>query len=1171
MIERILVFFLLLTPSLYSRTYQLELEKNVWNLVGVNGFHVPSNNTVPVVGWTQLRETADDDGNTTWDKIDQTTNNTVGTPDIGSYTYSTLGIQIDKESNEELDTVVINYNSRVKNRSLSLFTMFVATKGEGNKADLKLKFQSNYEDEIFYITINNSTTNSYEGMFSKKYTRENPLFLKKMKASNSDAIKNIINVFDMNLSDNNLSNLSNLDINNDTVLNSDTGGRQLIENDDNITIYKWQPDTTGNGINGRWNIYSSNNTPSTNDFTEFEAGQAYWIKTDTNKNDPVGLLLGEGDINSTTYQDKVYNGWNLLSFDESTVRHISSGVFIKGEDYNNSGLIIRDSFQSKKIVIPKQISDSEYNVSAYINNTAAIGDLNGSMSWNIRSYPSLDSSGNRGITILSDEKFEINSTVTSYVTQTLGKQTLQLNDTNVSIDGISEKQNFYETRIDEFILGMRINETIFNYTGGLNNHQSKLIINFPSVRSNSYEIDLKTLTTPEDLLSVVETSISGNGQSLLIDQNFSGEYDTLVIGGKSKFYVRDGGAIKIYDYKVTGTSTDISLDWNSGYQGITSNGTLNDLVTQINALGGTSNIYAFVVNEDENRIMLMSSEHKSFQIKEKGNTEQFTIVNLDDEENVSVRGTFSDITSGIELANAELKSFDVEKTGTNWDITASSLKDRTTDVGVPDYATVIKKDLRHTPIWAPDYPVGGPLTELRDLRNTPSKVRSIISGVTREDSTVFWRQADATVSPTEWKNNQESFNLYKLHKKRGYWVYMEQDAGVSSNPLSITQPEYAKTITRTFNNIFTGGNNSISEVDNNQIILAEVDITGFDSEIVDSEAGQLADNVQMNVGGEIIPMLKDGYTTTYIAEINDYLFPEVSEGVYPKSQAGIIITAIDGKGNKREETIYLDNIKPEPPEYHFEDNNSDNGNGYFGGIRVKVEDNVTLQIFDGNLSDYVSNSSKLIRNSENLIIPTGFNELYHHINPLDGSYVSYGTTSKPYYDLRLITYKSNELWSNMRKVNFAPVYKSTHILENNESNESADLYPVAFDSTGQNPAEFSLGGGIWGNSGVELNTTDGDLNIDENITLAMSYQPISGATFDAALADDVFFDDNTSQTGYVGRMRYNQLYRGKVFYIYSYEREQLYYQVFPSGNRSDVNPLELIPIDTNQSFYKPQI
>lgn len=1166
MFKKLLFIFLSLNTIVLAETYQKELRKNMWNLIGVNGYHIPSKNAIPVVGWTQIKDTAEEDNNITWDMIDETTQNSVLTTDIGDKLYSTLGLFIEKESNPDLSTVIINYEKKNKDANKTFLSMFVSSGGYGRKADIKIIFQSDYENESFYLSFNDSTSQSFNGTFSSLNTRENPLFMNKYKVDSTNAIKKIIKTIDMDLSDNNLSNLDNLDVNIDTLNYEDTGGRQRTTSDDNLTVYRWQ----NNSLGQKWNTYFSNNPSSLNDFDEFEAGNAYWVKLDSNTDKSVGLLLGTGDINATTYVDDVTSrneGWNLLSFDESYIRYISSGVFIDNSEYNGSGLIIRDSYRNSTVVVPSYLSGSDINVSAYINNTISIGDKNGSFSWSLRAFPALNKNGNNGLILISDENFEVNASTTSYTTMSLDGDTLRAPTITETIAGVSEEQSMYQTRVDEYIIALELNKEIFD--SGLSNHQTSFTFNEPSVINGDRKIDLSTASSYQDVLTLVSGGITG---SYLIDQNISGKYNTLLLASDDKFYVRDTSIVKIYDFNDSYSSSDFILKYGASSATITGTGALSDIVAQINLISGGTGISSFVINEEKKRIMLMSKDEKSFFIKEKGEQEQFIQIELINESNLSKFGAISDVIYGTELARAKIIEINESELGNNWLIEDSNIIDRSSLTGVPYKTVSARKDLSYTPTWVQDFPIDSPLEKLKDLNGTGARVNYILSGVTREDGTIYWRQADTTMDTNRWKLEEERFNLFKTHEDRGYWVYLDYSASVVANPITINEPIFSNTIVRSFNNYFDGNSssNTVSEIRNEVTSYMSLTISGTD--FIVGEPGENSENVQAHIDGEVVPLIKNGSSLTYLGELSDNEFSSLKEEEEPSLKSAMILVVTDGKGNRKEKTVTFDNVKITPPEYYFEDNNTDSGQGYFGGLKFIVDNNITLRIYDGNLSDYYSNDSLLIKDPETITLPNGFSSTSHHVNPLDGTYISYGTSSKPFYDLRIVGYTDNELWSNMRRVYYAPVYKSTHIIETDESNQSADgndTLPIAFNSLGQSPAKYT-NGGTWTDSGVELAAYDGDYT-DSNTTLSMSYSPVVGAKFDSGLATEVYFDDNRSATGFVGRIRYSPLYAGDIFYIFSTDTNTTYYQEFPSSNVTSNDPLELIPIDSNQSFYKPML
>lgn len=406
--RKLLFALLALTTALSAQnTYQLPLQSGVWHLIGVNGFHhrMPLPQTFESGGaWVQLRETPDADYAFTWDYVDATTKNNHTTPNVGSETYSTLGFRLAPGNDSGVAEVLINFEQVVKDNDQPMLSMFVASQGEGRRADVEIRFQADYKGQGFYIKFDDSLV--MEGIFDPRYTSDAPAYVKPRKDA-STTVKKIADVFDTNFSDNNLTALELMDLDCETLFcvseGVAAGGRQKL-NDANVTAYHWSP------ASNNWAIYSSRSDESQNDFNEFTAGKAYWVRIDAPATgDEVGAILGKGDITEETYKtgNFVQNRWNILSFDDSNLRHTPSMVFVTEAEFDAAHLIVRDNFNRDLIELNTSgLGKTALAVARELNLAAYADNESGRTGWKIRAYPANNGTDD-GVAIICDEDFEI--------------------------------------------------------------------------------------------------------------------------------------------------------------------------------------------------------------------------------------------------------------------------------------------------------------------------------------------------------------------------------------------------------------------------------------------------------------------------------------------------------------------------------------------------------------------------------------------------------------------------------------------------------------------------------------------------------------------------------------------------------------------------------------------
>lgn len=1094
---RFFVIFVFIASALFAQnSYQLPLKKGVWHLVGINGFHhqMPLPQNFESGGaWVQIRENSAP--NPTYDYLDATTKNSHISPNTGSKIHSTLGLEVLSGTDTALDEVVINYQLLDKNSSKPMRTMFVSSKGAGREADLKIFFQSDYEGKIFYIKLDDSLV--MEGVFAIDRTLENPLTLKPRKDTYTTA-KKIVDIFDANLTDNVIEKLELFDIEcsslNCVSEGEVVGGRQ-INSDINITAYGW------NAAGGNWAIFTSNGI--NNDFDSFVAGKAYWVRIDgAETGDDAGFILGQNDIKSGSYTTST--GWNLLSFNDSFLRKTPTAIFVPASIYDAQDIVVRDNFSKDVIIVAtdgnsmtSQAVARDFNQQIYaLNQTAKNG-------FKIRAYPTTQNA-NIGVLIISDEDFEI------------GMQNIKSIAGRDLIEGYQESVNgnmitFYSSRIDEYMLAFNPNEVLISTADQVSRFQMTTPQG-AGVRS----VDFSLASSIAGVNTIMQTALSAvdNGvyqMAYAVDSGFDGGYKTVLIATSKRFYLRDATHQKLYKYDDSLSGEKFLLEGAASVE-VDYGASIDDTILNINSVKNLTAVVAHKLGADQ--ILLTSVEKRSFFIKEKGKRSQFVELNLKEANSKMANGAISELTTPALLASSIVKS-----DGSLYN--PASLND----------------NLTYQAHWADDFPSTG---ALYDLTTASSKPEVIVGGVTREDKTILWRQSDLTVPVTSWKSSDSRFNLFKLHKDRGYWVYMRSG---TTNSVGISGITLTPQIARHYSNNFVSTpSGAVAETQNSIDLAIDVEAYGLDG--LGSTAGEMAENVDLIYEGKRFSLIKSGGALKYFGEIGSGEIKEASSQM-PKSS--FVISVASGKGARFVQSVEYDNLRSDTPTYELDKNKE---SGTRGAVIVDPKQANRVIIYDGNISDIGGN--KLIFN--------GLVAGKTTINLLAESSVVFGTPSHPYYDLRIIGESANKLHSDTRRLFYAPIYKGTEIISSNAQQDTNDTNstPIRFSYDGQTYASVLDNNGYETDSGVQLKILDKNAT-DSNTTL-ISYQSVAGASFTACGTPDT--NDLILQGETVAQVGFCPTYNGKVFYLYHKEKELLSYGIFGSD--------QLYTIDTNQSIVDPR-
>lgn len=1143
--KTLLLIFLCVT-FLGAKTYQLGITPNAWQMIGINGYHTNSASQFGFVGngfYATIRDTNDSADVMTYDRNSSDSLNTVATPDTGDVTLSTLGVQILDGVLPALTGVKVNFRFKEKNTTAYLHTMYLTSSSTKAKPNIKIEFQSDYEGEEFYLDIGDG--NTYKATFSSVYTFDNP---QRLLINSTKEYVNISEIVDMNLSDNDIATLDGFDV----------GGafHTPLSNypDANLTMLKWNSD------NEQWDVYRSGS--SSNDFTKVQAGQAYWIKLNVKENIKPGLIVGEGSINgSTTYDTLVAKKWNMLAFNDASLIDNSSAVFVDATAYSGSGLAIRRSVYINDVIkVPSTICDNDVNVSAYINNAAAVIDSNGSAHWNIRAYPAIYPAN--GIVLVSDENIELNATTG---TKSLFKS-IAGEDLNTSI-----YQSLYTTtpnasytmittqQLNEYMLAVKINEeALLNLP---NDGTRKGRLEAAYVQQNSFNIDISAKNTLTDIAVQIGLDMSNNlfadgyAGAALIDTNMDGNGDTILIASTDRFLLKDGTFSKVYEYASSGAAASTYIS--SSGTVTTFNTVANDIaatVSNINAIEASTGVKAYVVNNAANLLMITSDTNRDISILENATRSQFNILVY--ENNDTVKGAILDLYRIPDLASGPILS-PSEGNNSNWTINASDITAGTFSVGVPQSIVCMTEDLKYMSQQTDDYTIDSPAYDLAEVPILPDGLMiENIYGSELQSGYIHWMNSDMTIDPQLY-NNSDNFNVQKIDRTKGYWVYL---AANSSNTISISNLSFSGSVEQNFDNNFSYTKYAVGSVSNffDKSLSARIDVDNV------STSSQVY-RAELVIDGKKNTLVREGTSTLFSGNINSFETDGLEVRDYPALNRAMQFRIYDGLNNRFTYDITTFNTtRPEVPtvgHLHYPATHVDY-------LTINVSSGSVIKIFDGNISDYAPlQSNNLIISSSGLqTYGTSNNYIY---NPASNPDIFFGTPSRPFYDIRIVVANSDNLWSDMRRVFYAPVYKGSHILQDDDViRTDYDSFPVAYVTTGDSYYDWEDGNGQI-DSGVQLKVDDND-TVANTTKLSMSYKP-KNVTIDTSVPYTAYLSDNNATNGQLGVITYASEYQGSVFYIYHQVDQKLYYGIFPGSGVNDTNSTMyvLTQIDSDQTFIKP--
>jgi len=1090
-------------------TLQIQVrDSGKWQLIGVNGLHIENGDASSNAGDTWSLITGVSNGNV-MDTVDNNssftyynftasgaTGNAVETTDDNA----SIGVKIiinellpNDEATTIGDEVYLKGSFKVYEETSPKNSMYIKSKAEYDPV-VRLIYQSNMEDTTVFLKFdNNDDSNYYIIKLDSSRTYDNALVLEGLEynqvqdtTTNTDAniTAKVVDVYDENLSDNNRSKFPNdkfLVAEEVTQKNADT----------NITLYKFD--------NNTWLIYDSRSDGDTikNDFESFEVGKGYWAKVEQkDPTTPAGFIFATNGItneNWTSVFGNLINGWNLLSFNDDILRFSPAGIFIDINDLS-SGITIKDAYGSNSFTVPDSACDTENNASAYINFKVEQTNQKGIANFKMRAFPATKGSTD-GIVILSANRFEVNTTAA-----------ISIAGNTVIPDPIND---FYYPPYGEYVMGLQPNESIYDL-------DAPIAVTLQSYDSSlqTETVDLNNTANINEYANAIKTKLDvlkdNNASVYTIDVDWDGNKDTILMATDKKFGIKEASYYKLYKMGDNGTSVYVEGNVSGADAAVVSVTTFSQTVADINNTYNTTGVKAFESNSTE-QTMLLISKNAGVDIKE-GNEKgvlKDLMLNHNDGNNTK-KGAAIEVYD-----NSNFASIDVKYNNDDNYVYAEG-------IGQPsNVLSSLINDLEHQTVWVRDFPDNrGAIQKLAQYSG--KRVKQILTAG-RTDNGVRWLSLDATKSPAEWFDPDDTQTLMWTEKERGYWVLLED--------------YIAPTITQT-----------VGEVIGTSVT------THFDNNI--SNDGT---SVTKNYVRKTIPITIDGINNseyTY-ASINGISYPLINNGgsrlLYIDSYAmkiaqgssdkSITLYTYDGLGGvaKTDNAATVGVVQPSAPVIGWSETD--------GSLTISNTDFAHWEIHENNISDIDPSSS----------IKATVTDISYNMSNLQMGWSGINN-AKPYYDMKVVTVGTNGFYSNIQGFKYAPVHEGTHVLSSSDTNY--DKAPGTYITDPNAPA-------IKGDTGVQIKSLTGN-------TVTIAYIPQKNddeyAQFDNSLPTTMFVEANSTHP--IGVLKFQtSAYNGEKFYIYDASSKSLYYGIFNMGYGNDDARYTLTKVDNygldGQIIIKP--
>jgi hypothetical protein len=933
--------------------------------------------------------------------------------------HSIVGLQVMTSTAGTLKkaAIVFDYNNtkNYKDYSSAMKTMYIKSQYAGGTTaapDLKVIYQATMEGQSFKVQFSESTTvdpttstspfeynaNSrkdfiYQGTFGDVYTYDDAsttsngglVQVQDPSASSSSTsyaytdFKTIKQIFDMNLSNNAGGYMD------PTVAGA---GVEMLEG--NLTVYGYDNTDTVDSWKAAWYYRTSQSqvvTDPNSEFSDFEAGKGYWVKFDshnaalnapdytgTKKSIP-GFLVGNA-VSGNTAQSDVYTssiiqpGWNLLSFDNGTLRYSTTGLGVKtGTAFN-----VITSGGAQKITVgagTALVQCATFNGAIEaINDSNTTGVASGINKLNLRCYPAVSATedGANGSTtdyalIIGDDTFTVEMLIAAYTNQnvvmTMAGSGYSAVDANVSyvnslpaVNETNPTHYWFNSRFGEYALAVDLPQDSGTASGALTKYKMKLSLptfetTAGSVATVSWDV-FGTITDPaqkggwlndaQNQLDAIEASASNNVYGTDLNTSgaptlhawlisASGTYtgadanETLLVAMNKRFYLRDNTFIRTFDSYTDFINNDTTTNVKVVGGGKSDTQTVPVLhFNSKNVLDcATLLAGAALANTGVQAICPMAAAETNSTLMFVSND----TVNYDAQEVLDTNDTFKDITAAAAFAK------DANDTVYGAGIavyTASKLTTAATNGGSL-YATptAYRTNLTYAPIWAEDFPNNGPLYYITSIANGNPNYRPeiFLTAITAGSSTaasvssseISWKAVDVTRDPKEWFNEANNFDLFKTDAGKGYWVYVtdEFDPTLATDVVDGSEA-YSLTGYHHFNNKFQQGYATTFNHADGELSAQVAGLFRSGTNYGYYTSGGSA-NVVATIGGTPVAMLTDTAvgtgSTTFSTPLNSFETPSFTE-----SSAAItgVVSAVDGVGGRDTgATLSLPFTKPSQP------------------------------------------------------------------------------------------------------------------------------------------------------------------------------------------------------------------------------------------------------------------
>lgn len=409
-----------------------------------------------------------------------------------------------------------------------------------------------------------------------------------------------------------------------------------------------------NSSESRYKYYNSKNSDSSNQFSTLKTGLGYWVRfnnnatTSTNFTSNSGFIFNDNfNLGVSTYQNKIFSGWNLLSLPEIRT---TEGIYIIKFEYNTAlnklfTISYRDDLEKFQVNI-----DENLTLKIAVNNINSV--LNSARIFAFKN----DSS----VVLMSSRPFTISADTSLYNYNFIAKNS----------------STFYAgSKISsEYLNGLvlELNHNIINSIDNLT-----LSLNGTSVNLYNYNEDRLITSTISSI--GLQTTVLNSVTNTIEDKNY-----TLVLS-KSSFYIEDHNYIKSYYITETIPTNFYSdnSDPNIVYYVSTSK---NELFTNYSFLSGervilgSLSVADFITNLNYSATTILSSELdsasryiKTYMFPKKDNLKNFLssifsgylptqILTLKSEENLNGKwdslpisknfSTWSNISSSYDLIHS---------------------------------------------------------------------------------------------------------------------------------------------------------------------------------------------------------------------------------------------------------------------------------------------------------------------------------------------------------------------------------------------------------------------------------------------------------------------------------------------------------------------------------------